>query len=267
MAFFDLFALDMQRVLNDEIVEVFDGLEPVPLSPESLGLLAEHESSNPNSKKGLYILHHRGEAVYVGKAEDSIRVRLEDHRLKLASRQNITVADISFRCLYLDKNWSALTHEKPLIERFAYRWNATGFGNHDPGRNRDRTELKENHFDRLHPINENLMLEFDAGERTVATALNEIKSQLPFLLRFQTQRGFRPSRSHPDYEENMVSFNGPKSLRDALGSLVDALGSDWQVTFLYGYVILYREHYEYKENSALMLKVGCSDWNEIGHED
>ena len=42
--FFELFALDMQRVLNDEIESVLVSLEPVELSRENLGKLAEYES-------------------------------------------------------------------------------------------------------------------------------------------------------------------------------------------------------------------------------
>jgi hypothetical protein len=260
MPFYDLFALDMQRVLNDEIVSVFDTLEPVALSTENIGVLAEHEANNPHATKGLYILHHQGVAVYVGKADDSLRSRLEDHRVKLGSRLNLNVADMGFRCLYLDKNWSALTHERPLIERFEYQWNATGFGNHDPGRNRDKTELRANHFDRLYPIDANLPLTFAEGPRTVATALQEVREQLPFLFRHATKPGFRPSRSHPDYHANSVSFLSNETVRSAVGKIVDALGEAWQVTFLYGYLILYREHHDYQAASAFLFKRGGQDW-------
>lgn len=250
----------MQRVLNDEIVNVFDALEPVPLTQQNVGVLAEHEANNPHATKGLYILHYRGVAVYVGKAEDSLRSRLEDHRTKLASRLNMNVADMGFRCLYLDKNWSALTHERPLIERFGYQWNATGFGNHDPGRNRDKTELKANHFDRLYPIDANLVLTFAAGNRTVATALQEVKERMPYLFRFATKPRFRPSRSHPDYHANSVTFDANETVRSALGKIVDALGAAWQVTFLYGYLILYREHHDYQAASAFLYKRGGEEW-------
>src|SRR5690606_18576129 len=102
-----------------------------------------------------------------------------------ASRLNLSIADISFRCLFLDKNWSALTHEKPLIERFNYTWNATGFGNHDPGRNRDKTELKPNHFDRLYPIDADYEVQFTPGTHTVASAIQVVKSSIPYLFRHQ----------------------------------------------------------------------------------
>lgn len=265
--FFDLFALDMQRVLNDEIVKAFDPLEPVPLTAENIGRLAEHEAGSPHATKGLYILHYRGAAVYVGKAEDSLRSRLADHRVKLDSRLNIQVADIGFRCLYLDKNWSALTHEGPLIGRLGCNWNSSGFGNHDPGRNRDKTELKDNHFDRLFPINANLPLTFGAGRRSVATAILEVKDQLPFLFRYQTKRGFRPNRSHPEYQSRHVEFDAAETVRSAMGKIVDALGGEWQATFLYGYLILYREHHAYGPLSAFLLKVGGQEWREPAPEE
>lgn len=46
----------------------------------------------------------------------------------------------------------------------------------------------------------------------------------------------------------------------ALGKVVDALGDRWQATFLYGYAILYREHFAYKGVSAFLLKVGNKEW-------
>lgn len=260
MPFYDLFALDMQRVLNDEIVGVFDTLAAVPLTPANIGILGEHEAQNAQATKGLYILHYQNVPVYVGKAEDSIRSRLDDHRVKLASRLNMNVGDVGFRCLYLDKNWSALTHEKPLIERFAYQWNATGFGNHDPGRNRDRTELKPAHFDRLYPIDVNLPLTFAPGSRSVATGIQEVKQQLPFLFRYVTKKGFKPNRSHPEYHAQPVVFAANETVKTAIGKIVDALGDAWQASFLYGYVILYREHHDYPHASAFSFKRGGQPW-------
>jgi hypothetical protein len=259
-AFYDLFALDMQRVLNDEIVSSFDGLQPVPLDETNIRALSEHELGNPQATQGLYILHHRGEAVYVGKAEESLHDRLAAHRFKLGSRLNMDLAEIGFRCLYLDKNWSALTHERPLISRLGCRWNRSGFGNHDPGRNRDKTKLKPTHFDRQYPIDAGFPLEFDAGERSVSAALQEIRIRVPYFLRAQSKKGFRPARSHPEYHNTNVVFSDHETAMSALGKVVEALGDRWQSTFLYGYAILYREHYPYKGVSAFLRKIGRQDW-------
>ncbi len=157
MQFFKLFTLDMKAVLDTEIQAHFSHLVPVPLAPDSLEELRTSEDSGAGIQKGLYHLYHRDELVYVGKADDSLHSRLLQHFRKISARNNIETENMSFRCLYLDSNWCALSQESSLIEDAQKEglatWNNSGFGLHDPGRKRDRTGIKEGHFDRMYPIN------------------------------------------------------------------------------------------------------------------
>jgi hypothetical protein len=260
--FFDLFALDLQRVLNDEISGSFATLVPTPLNSESLGILREYETNNPRARKGLYVLHHNGVPTYVGKADDVLSDRLTEHHAKLSARLNISINDVTFRCLYLDQNWSALAHESPLIESMECVWNNNGFGNHDPGRRRDTTRLKPAHFDRLYPINPDASITTEPGEMTVHGALSQVKFSIPYLFRCETTEGFEPRGSHPDYQASRVVVAAQETAASLLGKIVTALGSQWQLTFLYGYVILYKENTNYTAESAFKVKRGGANWSE-----
>lgn len=117
MKFFELFELDMQNVLMDEIDRSFSLLEPTPLCDTSIDELKQYELANPKIKKGLYVLYHQGFESYFGKTDNKLSERLADHLKKISARKNILIADMAFKCVYFDKNWSALSHEKPLIEK------------------------------------------------------------------------------------------------------------------------------------------------------
>src|SRR4051812_19982608 len=112
---YDLFALDTQRLVNEGVLNEFERFTPVPLNAERIAHLRHYELASNKKLKGLYILHYQGEAAYVGKTEGRLSIRLAQHAAKLRARLNINVAEISFRCLYFDQNWSALAHEGPLI--------------------------------------------------------------------------------------------------------------------------------------------------------
>jgi hypothetical protein len=260
--FYDLFALDLQRVLNDEILSAFAKLEPTPLDRGSLEKLREFEVDNPRARKGLYVLHHNRTPVYVGKADDILSDRLEEHRAKISARLNIDITSVSFRCVYLDKNWSALAHESPLIATMACVWNNNGFGNHDPGRRRDGTHVKPLHFDRLYPINPEVPINVEPAEMSVRAALVLAKEGVPYLLRFETHDGFTPRNSHPEYEAANVTVGHSETAQSLLGKIVDALGPQWQVTFFFGYVILYKENKTYPADSAFKVKRGGAPFAE-----
>lgn len=262
--FHDLFALDMQSVLVSEISTCFANLEPVELCRGNLDVLHEYEQDPDHARKGLYILHHEGAVVYVGKTDGSLCDRLGDHFIKLTARQNIAVTDVSFRCLYLDRNWSALAHESGLIEENkrsgGCSWNNAGFGLHDPGRNRDGTIIKEDHFDRRYPVNPDIAVDVASGNHTVWDVLQETKSKLPYLLRFENEKGFSPSGAHSDYMEPTIRIPRNPTARSILEAVVDALGPEWQVSFLFGYVILYRGSWDYGPESCQSWRRGGGKW-------
>jgi hypothetical protein len=153
-----------------------------------------------------------------------------------------------------------LTHEGPLIEALGCGWNKTGFGNHDPGRERDTTKLKANHFDRLYPINPDIALVVAPGRTTVWNALSAMRTSLPYLFRFESTHKSKPRGSHPLYLERSVDVTAKETATSLAGKIVDALGSEWQVSFLHGYLILYRENRSYSAESALKIKRGGTDW-------
>jgi hypothetical protein len=255
--FHDLFVLDMQRVLATELESALSRLEPVGLTHENLQRLRATESDRVY--KGIYILHYLGEVVYVGKADNSLRERLEEHLGKLKARQQIDISKVGFRCLYLDANWSALAHEETLINHFKTagyaKWNATGFGIHDPGRNRDSTELDENHFDRLHPIDDSILVGLNPGRHSVLEALQKVKGSLPYLVRFESTREARELMA-----SNHITTTQGLSVRGLMELVANSLGDKWQVSILFGYVILYREHKDYSIKSCQRYKRGGDPW-------
>lgn len=262
--FHDLFALDMQSVLVSEISTYFANLEPVELCHDNLAVLREYEQDPDHARKGLYILHHEGGVVYVGKTDGSLHDRLTDHYVKLSARQNIAVSDVSFRCLYLDRNWSALAHETGLIEENkrsgGCSWNNAGFGLHDPGRNRDGTIIKDDHFDRRYPVNPNIPVEITGGNRAVWDVLQETKDKLPYLFRYENQNGFSPRGAHPDYMDLTVRVPRQPTARSILEVIVDSLGQEWQVSFLFGYAILYKGSWDYGPESCQCYRRGGDSW-------
>ena len=253
--FYDLLALDMQRLVNTEIVSSFARLEPAPLSAISIAELQAYEAANPHSRKGLYLLMHAGSEAYVGKPENSLAERLAEHRAKLSARQNMDVSQMAFKCIFLDKNWSALAHERPLIEALGCPWNNAGFGNHDPGRQRDRTRLKPTHFDRLFPITPASPVQLAPGAFLIQNVLPALRDHLPYLLRYETSTAVAAQ-----YFGTTVTVGAAETAESLLGKVVDALGANWQVTFFCGYVILYPEPADYFPESFLKMKRGGSAW-------
>jgi len=257
--FFDLFAIDLQHVVSVEIRVAFHQLVPVKLNQSNLDKLRQHEQENPRAAKGLYILHHKDKPCYVGKAERSLAKRLQEHLIKLGARLNIAVKDVSFRCLYLDENWSALAHEASLIEQMGSPWNNNGFGNNDPGRKRDSTELGKTHFDRLHPINPDIALGLSPGNYTVHDALSAVKKDLPYLLRYETKIDDQ-SLTTADHQKTKLIVTSGDTASTLLGKAVDALGPSWQVTFLFGYVIFYQKEENFGSASCQKWKRGGQAW-------
>jgi len=257
--FFDLLSLDMQGILISEIKAFFKTLEPIELSEMSVDVLRRYEMDPDHARKGLYMLHHEGKVAYVGKIDRSLFERLSEHRQKLHARQHIDVRDVSFRCLYLDRNWSALAHESGIIEENRIEggctWNNGGFGLHDPGRERDTTRLKQEHFDRRFPINPDFEVNLAPETRLVSDVLGCTKRSLPYLLRFETSK-----RARRCYESTQVTLPANPTAKSMLAAVVDALGPAWQVSFLHGYAILYEESKDYGQASCQLFRRGGGVW-------
>src|SRR2546423_11388635 len=149
---FEFFHFSLPRAVTEHLIERFDHLKPSPLPAEHLQRLAAFQIAE-KSTQGVYLIHQGATAVYGGKAND-VAARLGQHREKLRARQGIDIEVIGFKALLLDENWSTSANEKLLIGRFKKRgeckWNGSGFGPKDPGKERDTT--KPSWFDNAFPI-------------------------------------------------------------------------------------------------------------------
>ncbi|WP_430791281.1 GIY-YIG nuclease family protein [Actinoplanes sp. G11-F43] len=231
------FRLSITRALADQLATTLQPLTPAPLKPETLSAV--------EARPGVYVLFVNGERVYVGKAAGGLRQRLEQHYRKLSGRSGIAMAEIRFACVYVDEDLDAAAPEKLLIKKYrsggAIPWNTNGFGNKDPGRNRDKSVVKAKHFDALYPIDLNYSLNLEVSGWSVADLLLRLKHDLPYLLRYDNKA------NQAELKRTRVELPAAElTARDAFASIVAALPSGWQATALPGYVILYKETATYE---------------------
>jgi hypothetical protein len=226
----DDFRLSITKALGDQLADALSRLGPVPLTEENLSRLDE--------RPGVYQLYLCGEFVYVGKAERSLPSRLRNHLRKISGRRNIELVDIAFSCLYVAEDFSALAPEQLLISHHkeigGIPWNNNGFGNKDPGRQRDTTILKKGHFDLIYPIDLDIRIErLMPGEYTLTAFLRILKLDLPYNFRYA-----EPDQSEPSTLE-VQAHN--LSADNAFHMLSKKLSGKWQIATLMGYVIMYPE--------------------------
>jgi hypothetical protein len=141
------------------------------------------------NRPGVYELFHADRRVYVGKASRSLPTRLRNHERKLSGRTGLSLATVSFICLYVDEDLDATAPETLLIKKYRHMggspWNTNGFGNNDPGQRRNTSEIAADHFDALYPINLNTTVELASGSWRVEELLAEVKRKLPYNLRYE----------------------------------------------------------------------------------
>lgn len=223
------FRLSITKALGDQLAEALRTLTPTPLSAGALAKVAR--------RSGVYQLFLDGELVYVGKAEASIPNRLGQHLRKISGRRHIDLSRMSFTCLYVSEDFSAVAPEKLLIKRIRAErlmpWNTNGFGNKDPGRNRDNTVLKSNHFDVQYPIDLDLeIIRSHSGPMVVGDLLQRLKEELPYNFRYKSPPNAVQSR------EVKVPF-AKASASACFQALSAELPDSWQISALMGYVIMY----------------------------
>lgn len=227
------FKLSITKALGDQLAQALTELTPAPLTTENLALLRE--------LPGVYQLRHHGDLVYVGKADSSLPQRLGQHLRKLSGRSRIDLEDISFTALYVEEDFSAVAPEKLLIGRYQKAgeipWNNNGFGNNDPGRERDTTVFRPTHFDQLYPADLDWVIDgLTPGEHTLSDLLKRAKDALPYTFRYANDK----NQHQPVYQETTVSLETTPVTTDQLLTLVtSALPAPWQAVALPGYVILY----------------------------
>jgi hypothetical protein len=155
---------------------------------------------------------------------------------------------VRFRCLILLGNWSTSANEDLLIAHYKAKgeckWNSSGFGAKDVGRERDSTE--PNWFDRGYPINADYSCWDNPDKITIRELLVTLKAQLPFTFRYEVDRA-----------GGAIELNLKGVSRTALAliaKVVQALGSEWQATILKSHIILYKGHRPYKHGETVMSR-------------
>lgn len=230
------FTLSITKALGDQLAAALKDLDRAPLSEENISQLKD--------KPGVYQLYLDGDFVYVGKADASLPSRLRNHLRKISGRRNISIERMAFSCLYVAEDFSALAPEQLLISHHKgmgdIPWNNNGFGNKDPGRQRDSTILKRNHFDVLFPIDLDRPVEgLVSGEGTLHDLLEMVKHGLPYTFRYEPSAEFK--------HRKVQVPEGPATANEILQLISAKTPADLQVTSLMGYVIMYRDNpTEYK---------------------
>ncbi|MFD4767560.1 Eco29kI family restriction endonuclease [Streptomyces niveus] len=241
------FKLNITKALGDQLAEELQTLAHAPLTEESISSLT--------LAGGVYQLYHQGEFVYVGKADSSLPDRLRHHLRKIAGRRNIPLSDLTFSCLYVDDDFSALAPEQLLIYHHKRRngipWNNNGFGNKDPGRQRDTSLVKVGHFDMRFPIDLDFAVTGLApGVASLDRLLKTAKERLPYVFRYQ---------SLPRFKQAIVEIPSPTMTADSLFRLIStAIPGDWQIVALMGYVIMYPDSPQTYASASRYYRAGGS---------
>jgi len=231
------FRLSVTRALRDQLIEALASIEPAPLERELLEQL--------EARGGVYELFDGDVLVYIGKSNHDLPGRLSQHRVKLGGRVGGLLERVAFKCVYVDEDLHAVSAETLLID--AYRaqqqavWNTNGFGNKDPGQQRDASEVKAAHFDALYPID--LDLHVAVTVPTAPVSLNDmlwaLKAALPYTFRFDqapaVRRVLETLPVHVDGEE----FARVRPAREWFAWLGTVLPANWTIVALPGYVIAY----------------------------
>ncbi|MBB4969219.1 Eco29kI family restriction endonuclease [Saccharothrix violaceirubra] len=244
------FKLNITKALGDQLQERLASLRRAPLTPPTVAAI--------EPLAGVYELWHGDKRVYVGKATASkgLNQRLSEHLRKLSGRRYIDLAEFTFMCLYVEEDLDAAAPEKLLIKRYRNTsgcpWNNNGFGNKDPGRNRDSSRVKENHFDARYPIDtDREVTDLGSSSWNVLDTLLAAKEKLPFLLRFPTDKTDKAAAKRLQAANITTLPNGPITFRRLMSHVIDALPEGWQATALPGYAIIYQEVKDY--DSALTI--------------
>jgi len=248
------FEFDLTGALLTRLVDVLDKMDSAILAPDCYRAIPEAQ--------GVYQLFLDNELVYIGKtdAEAGLRKRLERHASKVQHRQGLDPARVSYKAVRIYV-FTAVDLESQLIKHYgglsALPWNGSGFGSNDPGRERDTTTYKHDHFDALFPIDIDRPLNVDLREQmTAVEAFNALKAALPYVFRFEGASP-RSRKPHPDLEQTKVSLAGLQTItaRQFIQHVVTQLPSGWQATQLPSHLILYKEDRIYPQGTVIARSI------------
>ncbi|GAA2112639.1 GIY-YIG nuclease family protein [Actinomadura alba] len=239
------FRLSITEALSTQLHAALDRLEPAPLTHDNLRALeAQAETLGLPSMSGVYQLYRQEpgrarELTYVGKADQPLPRRLGDHLFKLSGRVGIPIEEISFKCLFVEEDLSSVSPEKMLIKRHLQTgrivWNNRGFGINDPGRNRDGTVNKSNHFDLEYPIDLSLKASgIKPGRQSLYAVLQAIKSGISFNFRYQRSATFKKRQIDVPTSDMTVD--------EAFRLVAGHLETGWKISALVGWSIMYKDN-------------------------
>ena len=248
---FKEFEFDLPAALLNDLVALFARMSQAPLDSPHVKKIPEEQ--------GVYQLFLNDQLAYIGKtdSEAGLNKRLARHTQKIWHRTGLAPGQVSFKAVRIFV-FTAVDLEQQLIRHYEkiegikLAWNNSGFGANDPGRERDTSKLKENHFDLVYPIDiDATLVKFPIkGEFSIAEVLSTLKAAVPYTLRFQNAGGSK--KPHPDLVSTKVTISSGKlDTRRILRLVQIALGSTWQVTKLPGYVIVYKESKLYPHSMPL----------------
>lgn len=241
---FDYFRFSLPRAVTEQLVERLEQLASSPLTDEALTQLIAFQTENETAQ-GVYVIYQAGAAAYAGKA-DGLAERLGEHLWKLRGRQGIDLATVGFKALLLDENWSTSANEGLLILHFKARnecrWNGSGFGPKDPGKNRDGGE--PNWFDNTYPVREDFPVENIADETTVGAVLAAIKTQVPYLFRYEVPADAGVTPLH------LVGI--ARTVHALTLHAAQSLGAGWQLMLFKNGYTLYRANKGFSNGTQLL---------------
>ena len=240
---FGLFKFKLPKAVTEQLILELEQLNATPLTRSDLERLAEFQELH-DTQSGVYVLYMGQKAVYAGKADELVK-RLHQHLEKIRGRLVLDKAEIRYKALILDENWSTSANEGLLIKHYKQKgeceWNKAGFGPKDPGKNRDG--YKPNKFDTNYPINLEWKIEELADLCTLGNALVILKEQLPYTVRYELEKA--------DLNRAM-NFNGVTRSAIALSShIAMTLGGDYQFMIFKSHLVLYRSKKEYAHGARI----------------
>ncbi len=248
---FRSFEFDLPPALLSQLLAVLDGMERGPLSHD-------HVTAVVPEAQGVYQLFHNDKLVYVGKtdAESGLRRRLQRHAFTILSRHNLDVSQMTFKAVRV-LVFSAMDLETALIRHYRENgtpsvWNGSGFGNNDPGRQRDLTALRADGFDANYPINIDLPLDTSdlATPRPALDLLAQVSVRLPYTLRHEKTAG-----AVELLRGAILAPPAPTAtMRELMTQVVAALPPGWQATKLSGRVILYKERQDHYPGGEIIAR-------------
>ncbi|GAA2605383.1 hypothetical protein [Streptomyces axinellae] len=237
------FGVDLVRAVAEQLNQKLTTLPAFPLTGQPF-------DGVPRSP-GVYRLFLQNRAVYFGKSEKDLRRSLESVRRKVSGRQNLPSEAVSYQMIPMDASTVWLPLERLITSDDMYPWNYNGFSARDPGRNRDRTRLKEQHFDLCYPIDLDWCFPQAIEGTTLSDLVRDIRQSLPY--------GFRhaplPDPSPPPGKDVTQGQPARAVFRElAWGPL-----SGWQITALPGYTIAYPEESAYPQAVGMFRRAALEE--------